>query len=181
MSIQLLQSYIPQQNQNIKCNDVAIRGALSVAESITAVGNLSVGGSTSLTAGISVGTAITHANIPSDNVEQLTSITTAIDASSVANPYNFAVSAQTATTAAGGEEYFLLNMPTGILTNRGFAGVSVYYYSGVVGTAGFPVLSIMTVDISNNRLMLLLENKHPTNALSGVIHFRFKYELGTYA
>tara|TARA_R110002072_G_scaffold104713_7_gene229356 strand:+ start:866 stop:1411 length:546 start_codon:yes stop_codon:yes gene_type:complete len=181
MSAQFLQSYTPQENQTIRVNDAIIRGALSCAENAVITGNVSAGGNVSLTAGISVGSAITHANIPSSNVEQLTSITTAIDASSVANPYNFAVTSQTATTAANGEEYIFLDMPTGILTNRGFAGVSVYYYSGVVGTAGYPLLEILTVDIPNNRIMLLLENKHPSNALNGAIHFRVKYELGTYA
>ena len=181
MSAQFLQSYTPQENQTIRVNDCVVRGALSCAENAVITGNVSAGGNVTLTAGISVGTAITHANIPSSNISQLTSITTAIDASSVANPYNFAVTSQSAGTAAGGEEYFFLDMPAGILTNRGFAGVSVYYYGGVVGTGGYPLLSILTADIPNNRLMLLLENKHPTNVLNGAVHFRFKYELGTYA
>ena len=181
MSVRFLQNYTPAENQTIHTNDCVVRGALSCAENAVITGTVSAGGNVSLTAGISVGTAITHANIPSSNIVQLTSITTAVDASSVSNPYNFAVTSEVATTVAGGEEYFFLDMPAGILTNRGFAGVSVYYYGGVVGTAGYPLLSIITVDIPNNRLMLLLENKHPTNALNGAVHFRFKYELGTYA
>ena len=130
---------------------------------------------------VTVNTTITHGNIPNANIVQGTSITTAIDASSVANPYNFNVATFPATTASGGQEYFLLNIPPSIIDSFGFASIYVYYYGGVVGTAGYPLLSILTADAPNNRFMLLLENKHPSNALNGSIHFRFKYERGVVA
>lgn len=170
MSAQFFQSNIPQENQSIKVNDATIRGAASVAEALTVTGNLSTA------AALEVGTSITHDNIPVANIAQATSITTAIDATAVANPFNFNVSTQAATTAAGGEETFFLNMPAGRLNSLGFAGVSVYYYSAVVGTAGIPVLSIVTQEA--DRVTLVLRNVHGANALNGNIHFRFKYELG---
>ena len=170
MSARFFQSDTPQENQYIKCNDLTVRGAVIANESVTVAGNLSTA------AGLTVGTSITHDNIPAANIVQLTSITTAIDATAVANPFNFNVSTFAATTAAGGEETFFLNMPAGRLNSLGFASVSAYYYSGVVGTAGIPVLSIVTQE--SDRVTLVLRNAHGANALNGNIHFRFKYELG---
>tara|TARA_R110000744_G_scaffold169195_2_gene287052 strand:- start:1353 stop:1808 length:456 start_codon:yes stop_codon:yes gene_type:complete len=148
MSSQYLDSYTPSNNTNLKCNEVLVRGH------------------------------VTHGNIPSANIVQPTNITTDIDASAVANAYNFTVTTQTATTAAGGTERFFLNLPTGILNSYGLGQAYVYYYSGVVGTAGVPVLSIITQDAPNHRIMMLLENKHASNALSGVIHFRWSLSAG---
>ena len=170
MSAQFFQSTTPQENQSIRCNDMTVRGSVVANESMSVAGNLSTA------AALTVGTSITHDNIPAANITQLTSITTAIDATTVANPFNFNVSTETATTAAGGEETFFLNMPAGRLNSLGFASVSVYYYSGVVGTAGIPVLSIVTQE--SDRVTLVLRNAHGANALNGNIHFRFKYELG---
>ena len=170
MSAQFFQSTTPQENQSIRCNDMTVRGSVVANESMSVAGNLSTA------AALTVGTSITHDNIPAANITQLTSITTAIDATTVANPFNFNVSTETATTAAGGEETFFLNMPAGRLNSLGFASVSVYYYSGVVGTAGIPVLSIVTQEA--DRVTMVLRNVHGANALNGVIHFRFKYELG---
>lgn len=120
--------------------------------------------------------AITHGNIPNANVVQSPSITTAIDATAVTNPYNFNVATAIATTAAGDTEIFFLNMPPSFLNSYGFGSISAYYYGGVVGTAGTPVLSIITQE--SNRVTFILENKHASNALNGSIHFRWKYELG---
>ena len=170
MSALFYQNVIPQENQSIRVNDITCRGAATIAEAMTVTGNLSTD------AGLTVGTSITHDNIPATNILQLTSITTAIDATGVANPFNFNVSTETATTAAGGEETFFLNMPAGRLNSLGFAGISVYYYSNVVGTAGIPVLSIVTQE--SDRVTMVLRNVHATNALNGSLHFRFKYELG---
>ena len=170
MSARYFQQSHNNENLSIKCNDAEVRGALSVAEAVTATGNLTTN------AGLKVGTSITHDNIPVANIVQATSITTAIDATSVANPFNFNVSTETATTSAGGEETFFLNMPAGRLNSLGFASVSAYYYSNVVGTAGIPVLSIVTQE--SDRVTLVLRNVHGANALNGNIHFRFKYELG---
>ena len=96
MSARFFQSDTPQENQYIKCNDLTVRGAVIANESVTVAGNLSTA------AGLTVGTSITHDNIPAANIVQLTSITTAIDATAVANPFNFNVSTFAATTAAGG-------------------------------------------------------------------------------
>ena len=170
MSVQFLQSTTPQENQTIRVNDCIVRGHSTVAEYLAVDGNLST------EAGLKVGTSITHNNIPVANIVQATSITTAIDASTIANPFNFNVSTFNATTAAGGEETFFLNMPAGRLNSLGFASISVYYYSGVVGTAGIPVLSIVTQE--SDRVTMVLRNVHAANALNGNIHFRFKYELG---
>lgn len=170
MSARFFQQSTPAENQSIKVNDATIRGHSTIAEYLT------VGGYLTTTGAIKVGSYIQHDNIPAANITQLTSITTAIDATAVANRYNFNVSTFNATTAAGGEETFFLNMPAGTLNSLGFASVSVYYYSGVVGTAGIPVLSIVTQEA--DRVTLVLRNVHGANALSGNIHFRFKYELG---
>jgi hypothetical protein len=149
MSIRLLQSNVPQENQSIKINDVTVRGN------------------------------IIHGNIPNANIVQLTSVSTQIDATSVANPYNFNVSTFVATLSAGSHTTFFLAMPVGFLNSFGFASVSVYYYSGVVGTAGIPVLTIITQE--NDKVLFMLKNEHPSNALNGNIHFRFKYEAGQVA
>ena len=171
MSIQYLtKQVIPNEQRTIRVNDCIVSGHSTVAEYLNVTGNLST------LAGLKVGTAITHDNIPAANILQATSITTAINATAVANPYNFNVSSETATTAAGGEETFFLNMPSNVLNSLGFASVSVYYYSGVVGTAGIPVLSIVTQE--SDRVTMVLRNVHASNALNGNIHFRFKYELG---
>lgn len=170
MSALFYQNAVPQENQSIKCNDINVRGSIVANESVTVAGNLSTA------AGLTVGTSITHDNIPSANIVQDTSITTAIDATAVANPYNFNVSTFNATTLAGGEETFFLNMPANVLNSLGFASVSAYYYSNVVGTAGIPVLSIVTQE--SNRVTIVLRNVHGANALNGNLHFRFKYELG---
>jgi hypothetical protein len=70
-------------------------------------------------------------------------------------------------------------MPVGLLNSLGFASASVYYYSNVVGTGGIPTLTIITQE--NDKVLFMLKNEHPTNALNGNIHFRFKYELGLVA
>ena len=127
---------------------------------------------------LTVRTAITHANIPSANIVQLTSPSTEINATSVANPYNFNVSTFTATLASGTNTRFFLAMPAGILNSYGFASISVYYYSNVVGTGGIPVLSIITQE--NDKVLILLKNEG-ANALNGNLHFRFKYEKGIVA
>jgi hypothetical protein len=170
MSARYFQQSHNNENQSIKCNDLTVRGAASVAES------LGVGGGISTAADFKVGTSITHDNIPVANIVQLTSITTPIDATAVANPYNFNVSTFTSTLAAGSHTTFFLNMPIPFLNSLGFASVSVYYYSGVVGTAGIPVLTIITQE--NDKVLFMLKNEHNSNALNGNIHFRFKYELG---
>ena len=148
MSAQYLDSYTPSKNVNLKCNEVLIRGH------------------------------VTHGNIPNANIVQPTNINTDIDATAVVNPYNFTVTTQAATTAAGGTERFFLNLPAGILDSYSLGQAYVYYYSGVVGTAGVPVLSIITQDSPNNRIMMLLENKHASNALNGSIHFRWSLSAG---
>ena len=170
MSAQFFKSNTPQENQTIKVNDATIRGHATIAEYLNVTGALATAST------FKVGTSITHDNIPAANIVQATSITTAIDATAVANPYNFNVSTFNAATLAGGEETFFLNMPSNTLNSLGFASVSVYYYSNVVGTAGIPVLSIVTQE--SNRVTLVLRNAHGSNALNGNIHFRFKYELG---
>jgi hypothetical protein len=173
MSVRYLQSLTPNELQTIRVNDCIVRGHQSVAEYLNVTGNLSTA------AALQVGTSITHDNIPVANITQLTSITTAIDATAVANPYNFNVTTFTSTLAAGSHTTFFLNMPIPFLNSLGFASISVYYYSGVVGTAGIPVLSIVTQE--NDKVLIMLKNEHNSNALNGNLHFRFKYELGTNA
>ena len=170
MSAKFFQQDTPAENQYIKVNDITCRGAATIAESLSVTGNLSTAG------GLQVGTSITHDNIPAANIVQATSISTAIDATGVANPFNFNVSTETATLSAGSHVVFFLNMPAGRLNSLGFASVSVYYYSGVIGTAGIPTLRIITQE--SDRVILMLKNEHGSNALNGNIHFRFKYELG---
>ena len=171
MSVQFLQSTVPQESQTIRVNDCIIRGHSTVAEYLNVTGALSTA------AGLTVGTTITHANIPSANIAQLTSPSTEIDATAVANPYNFNVSTFTATLAAGTQTTFFLAMKPGAMNSYGFASVSVYYYSNVVGTGGIPTLTIITQE--NDKVLFMLKNEHPSNALNGNIHFRFKYELGS--
>jgi len=151
MSAQYLNSYTPSEDINLKCNEVLIRDH------------------------------VTHANIPPANIVQPTNINTDIDATAVTNPYNFTVSTQVATTLAGGTERFFLNLPAGILDSYGLGHAYEYYYSNVVGTAGIPVLSIITQDAPNNRIMMLLENKDSANALNGSIHFRWSLSAGQIA
>ena len=170
MSALFYQNAVPQENQSIRCNDMIVRGHQTIAEYLDVTGNLTTA------AGLQVGTSITHDNIPVANIIQLTSITTAIDATAVANPYNFNVSTFTSTLGAGSHTTFFLNMPVPFLNSLGFASISVYYYSGVVGTAGIPVLTIITQE--NDKVLVMLKNEHNSNALNGNIHFRFKYELG---
>jgi hypothetical protein len=179
MSAKFFQQDSPCENQFIKCNDITCRGHVVIEEYATVGGNLTVTGAATVDAGLKVGKAITHANIPAANIVQLTSISTAIDATTVANPYNFNVSMFTATTVAGATDRFFLNMPAGVLNSLGFSSISAYYYSNVIGTAGLPVLSIMTQEA--DRVTILLKNEHAANALNGVIHFRFKHELGEVA
>ena len=170
MSAQFFQSTTPSEAQFLKCNDLTVRGAVIANESVSVAGNLATA------KGLTVGTAITHDNIPAANIVQATSISTEIDATAVANPYNFNVSTATATLSAGSHSTFFLAMPPTILNSLGFASVSAYYYSNVVGTGGIPVLSIITQE--NDKVLLMLKNEHGSNALNGNIHFRFKYELG---
>jgi hypothetical protein len=167
MSAQFFQSNIPAENQTIRVNDAIIRGDCVVS------------GSTQCDGSLVVSSSLTYANIPNANIVQLTSVSTQIDATSVANPYNFNVSTFSATLSAGSHTTFFLAMPAGVLNSFGFANVSVYYYSGVVGTAGIPVLTIITQE--NEKVLFMLKNEHPTNALNGNIHFRFKYDKGTVA
>ena len=170
MSAQFFQSDTPQENQTIKVNDIKCRGHATVAEYLTVGGYLTTEGA------VKVGTSITYDNIPAANIVQPTSITTAIDATGVANPYNFNVTTANAATLAGGEETFFLDMKPGVLNSLGFSSLSVYYYSGVVGTAGIPVLSIVTQE--SDRITIVLRNVHATNALNGNLHFRFNHALG---
>jgi len=170
MSARYFQQTHNNENLSIKCNDLVVNGFCNVTELLTAKGSLATD------AGLRVGTSITHDNIPSANITQLTSPSTQIDATAVANPYNFNVSMMPATLSAGSFTTFFLAMPAGTLNSLGFASVSVYYYSGVVGTAGIPTLTIITQE--NDKVLLLLKNEHGSNALNGNIHFRFKYELG---
>ena len=176
MSARFFQQSTPCENQSIKVNDAIIRGHATIAEYATMGGNLTVTGAASVGTNLTVGTSITHDNIPAANIVQATSVATAIDATGVANPFNFNVSTETATLSAGSHVVFFLNMPAGRLNSLGFASVSVYYYSGVVGTAGIPTLRIITQE--SDRVTLMLKNEHGSNALNGNIHFRFKYVLG---
>jgi len=173
MSARFFQQSTPAENQSIKVNDAIIRGHSTVAEYLTVGEYLNVAGA------VKVGSFIQHDNIPAANIVQLTSINTAIDATAVANPYNFNVSMFNATTVAGATDRFFLNMPAGVLNSLGFASISAYYYSNVIGTAGEPTLHIMTQEA--DRVTILLRNNDAANALNGVIHFRFKYELGLVA
>jgi hypothetical protein len=179
MSAKFFQQDTPAENQFIKCNDITCRGHVVIDEYATVGGNLTVTGAATVGANLKVGTSITHDNIPAANIVQLTSSSTEIDATAVANPYNFNVSTFNATLTTGTNTRFFLAMPPGILNSYGFASISVYYYSGVVGTAGIPVLSIITQE--NDKILILLENKDAANALNGELHFRVKYELGEVA
>ena len=170
MSALFYQNAVPQENQSIRCNDITVRGSVVANESVTVTGNLSTA------AGLTVGTSITHDNIPAANITQLTSPSTEIDATAVANPYNFNVSTFTSTLAAGTNTRFFLAMPAGFLNSLGFASISVYYYSNVVGTGGIPTLTIITQE--NDKVLIMLKNEDAANALNGNLHFRFKYELG---
>lgn len=167
MSAQFLQSTIPAENQTIRVNSAIIRGDCVVS------------GVTQCDGALIVGTSLTFAKIPSANIAQLTSPSTEIDATAVANPYNFNVTTFLATLAAGTNTRFFLAMPAGVLNSYGFASVSVYYYSNVVGTGGIPTLTIITQE--NDKVLLMLKNEDAANALNGNIHFRFKYDKGTVA
>ena len=74
MSALFYQNVIPQENQSIRVNDAVIRGHATIAEYAT------VGGSLTAAGALSVGSSITHDNIPAANLIQGTSISTAIDA-----------------------------------------------------------------------------------------------------
>ena len=173
MSARFFQQSTPAENQSIKVNDAIIRGHSTIAEYLTVTGNLTTSGA------LKVGSFIQHDNIPNANITQLTSPSTEIDATAVANPYNFNVSTFNATLSAGSFTTFFLAMKPGLMNSLGFASASVYYYSGVVGTAGIPTLTIITQE--NDKVLFLLKNEHGSNALNGNIHFRFKYELGLVA
>ena len=173
MSALFYQNVIPQENQSIRVNDAVIRGHATIAEYAT------VGGSLTAAGALSVGSSITHDNIPAANLIQGTSISTAIDATTVANPYNFCVNTFNATTAAGATDRFFINMKPGLLNSFGFSSISAYFYTNVVGTAGIPVLSIVTQEA--DRVTVVLKNEDAANALNGSIHFRFKHELGLVA
>ena len=173
MSARFFQQDTPAENQSIKVNDATIRGHATIAEYLTVGGYLTTGGA------LKVGSYIQHDNIPSANIVQGTSINTAIDATGVANPYNFNVSTFNATTVAGATDRFFLNMKPGVLDSFGFASISAYYYSNVIGTGGEPTLHIMTQEA--DRVTILLRNNDAANALNGNIHFRFKYDLGLVA
>ena len=171
MSIRLLQSLTPQETiQTIRVNDCIVRGHQNIAEYLNVTGNMATA------AGLKVGTSITHDNIPAANIVQGTSSSTEIDATAVANPYNFNVTTFNATLATGTNTRFFLAMPAGVMNSLGFASISVYYYSGVVGTAGIPTLTIITQE--NDKVLIMLKNEDAANALNGSLHFRFKYELG---
>jgi hypothetical protein len=132
MSANFFRSDTPSESTTIKVNDIKCRGHATVDEYLNVTGNMTTA------AALKVGTSITHDNIPVANIVQITSITTAIDATAVANPYNFNVSTFTSTLAAGSHTTFFLNMPIPFLNSLGFASISVYYYSGVVGLREFP-------------------------------------------
>ena len=170
MSARFFQQSTPAENQSIKVNDATIRGHATIAEYLTITGNLTADGA------LKVGSFIQHDNIPNTNLVQLTSVSTQIDATTVANPYNFNVSTFDATLSAGSHTTFFLAMKPGLMNSFGFASASVYYYSNVVGTGGIPTLTIITQE--NDKVLFMLKNEHPSNALNGNIHFRFKYELG---
>ena len=170
MSARFFQQSTPAENQSIKVNDATIRGHATIAEYLTVSGNVTASGA------LKVGSFIQHDNIPNTNLVQLTSVSTQIDATTVANPYNFNVSTFTSTLAAGTNTRFFLTMPPSFLNALGFASVSVYYYSNVVGTGGIPTLTIITQE--NDKVLLMLKNEDAANALNGNLHFRFKYELG---
>ena len=172
MSALFYQNAVPQENQSIRVNDIVCRGHASVADYFTSA-------SVTTSAGITVGTTITHDNIPAANITQLTSPSTEIDATAVANPYNFNVTTFTSALTAGTNTRFFLAMPPNVLNDLGFASISVYYYSGVVGTAGIPTLTIITQE--NDKVLIMLKNEDAANALNGSLHFRFKYELGRVA
>ena len=170
MSANFFRSDTPSESTTIKVNDIKCRGHATVAEYLNVTGALGTAST------LSVGTSITHDNIPAANIVQLTSSNTEIDATAVANPYNFNVSTFNATLAASTNTRFFLAMPPNFLNDLGFASISVYYYSGVVGTAGIPTLTIITQE--NDKVLIMLKNEDTVNALNGNIHFRFKYELG---
>jgi|TARA_R110002050_G_scaffold105781_6_gene215582 hypothetical protein len=173
MSARFFQQSTPAENQSIKVNDITCRGHATVAEYLTVAEYMNVDGA------IKVGSFIQHDNIPAANLIQGTSISTAIDATTVANPYNFCVNTFNATTAAGATDRFFINMKPGLLNSFGFSSVSAYFYTNVVGTGGIPVLSIVTQEA--DRVTVLLKNEDAANALNGSIHFRFKHELGLVA
>jgi hypothetical protein len=176
---------IIQNSKAIKVHSAEVNGNLKLSAQSGTTGlstnngvNCDFNGEVDVNA-LTVQTAITHANIPNANIIQLTSIATPIDATAVANPYNFNVSTFTATLTSGSHTTFFLNMPVGFLNSFGFASISVYYYSNVVGTGGIPVLTIITQE--NDKVLIMLKNEHNSNALNGNLHFRFKYEKGIVA
>ena len=172
MSIRLLQDYIPNEGQSIRVNDILCRGHLNVNEDITAVGNLDVN---TLRC-----EHITFDKIPNANIVQGTSITTEIDASSVANPYNFNIATYGTTLGSGAQALFDLQLPADLLSSYGFGSISQYYYGGVIGSDGIPVITLLNQNSANDKATFLIKNVGNQD-LNGSIHFRWSYALGVIA
>lgn len=172
MSIRLLQDYIPNEGQSIRVNDILCRGHLNVAEDITAVGNLDVNTVRC--------EHITFDKIPNANIVQGTSITTEIDASAVANGYNFNVATFPTTLASGAQALFDMQLPADLLSSYGFGSISQYYYNGIYGTDGIPVITLLNQNSTNDKATFLIRNEG-TQVLNGSIHFRWSYALGVIA
>tara|TARA_R110002072_G_scaffold33595_5_gene101565 strand:+ start:1225 stop:1758 length:534 start_codon:yes stop_codon:yes gene_type:complete len=174
MSIQLLQSYIPQQNQNIKCNDVEIRGALSVAESITAVGNLSTTGNS--TAKVAYVDEIYQKLALS--FTQSGTIESDVDAAGAGLSRLFQVNTVDLTMTAGANHTFNILLPAGALTAWSVVNLSIYNYSGSYATQGTPFAYVASIDPSVNRIVVLVKNIAVAEALNGNLTLNISINAG---
>ena len=117
MSVQFLQSTVPQESQTIRVNDCIIRGHGTVAEYLTVTGNLSTNGSLGLGPHPSDASKSGEITLPAMSVyTQLTSTTTAVSVAS--GDQQFIVDTfDTGVIAAGATVSFAVNNPS-ILLNK---------------------------------------------------------------
>lgn len=98
-------------------------------------------------------------------VQQATDITTTV---TINAPSGLILTQATSLAALSSQSFTvnnsLINSSTSVIL------VSLYNYSGVYGTNGFPSVSI---DRSGAAFSLIITNSHPTNALSGLLAISF--------
>lgn len=179
MSSQYLQSTTPNEDINLKVNDITVEDALIN-------GNVLIGGTVVLNSDTTInGQLMVTNNIDSSMVvsaksfsqdgayvpaQQVGLLTNPIDCTgAVAGQRLFYLQTISTTLAAGSAELFSVNLAPGVVTLFSQVIVSCYDYSNTYSGGGTPFVYVGSVDPSVNRVQLVVKNLANGQPLDGVL------------
>lgn len=179
MSAQYLNSSIPNEDINIKCNDITIKNALIngnvlIGGTVVLNSDTTINGQLMVTNNIDSAMVVSAKSFSQDGAfipaQQTGLLTNPIDCTgAVAGQRLFQLRTISTTLSATSTELFPVNFPAGVITQFSQVLVSCYDYSNSYASGGTPFVFVASIDPSSNRVQIAVKNLANGQPLAGVL------------